>query len=563
MLEALSIRDIVLIDKLDLGFGEGLTVFTGETGAGKSIILDSLSLALGARGDGGLVRRGAASSSVRASFDIASGHPACALLQEHDLEDGGALVLRRVQFPDGKTKAFVNDRPVSNGLLRQIGRTLVEIHGQHDDRALLDPASHRYLLDQFGGLLPLAKTVGQLWETWRDCDKEAERLRQQLELAERERDYLTASCDELNTLAPEPGEEDALAHKRQAILASGKVRADLEAASDALGHPSFPAGKISAVLRRLERQPYLPDSLKPVLAALERLMIEADEARSLVDTRLRAIGEDSAEAIEERLFKLRAVARKHRVPVGELPALHKRFLDDLSKLEMGEEHLQAARKKAASAAEAYGKTADALSEARRAAAAKLDRAVQKELKPLRLEKARFVTHAEALAAEPGTVAGGASGRESIMFHVQTNPGAKPGPLMKVASGGELARFLLALKVVLAQRNTAPVLVFDEIDTGVGGATASAIGERLMRLGHRAQVLAVTHSPQVAAHADAHYRLYKTSRGAGENISVETCAEALDGSGRREEIARMLAGRKVTEEARAAAEQLIGAKHDLV
>ena len=563
MLVALSIRDIVLIDKLDLSFGEGLTVFTGETGAGKSIILDSLSLALGARGDGGLVRRGADTASVRASFDIAAGHPSAGFLRENDLEDNDALILRRVQFADGRTKAFVNDRPVSTGLLRQLGRTLVEIHCQHDDRALLDPASHRYLLDQFGGLLPAAKSVAQSWDMWRQLDSRAETLQKELDLAERERDYLTAACEEFAALAPQPGEEETLAAKRQAILASGKVRADLEAAAEALSGPHFPSGKISGILRRLERQPNLPVSLKPLLAALERVMIEADEARALAEAQLRSCGDDSADAIEERLFKLRAVARKHRVPVSELPQLHQRFLDDLSKLVMGEEHLVAARKEAAAAADAYSRAADALSEQRLAAAIKLDRAVQRELKPLWLEKARFVTHTEKLTEGVDGLIGGPSGRESIMFYVQTNPGSNPGPLMKVASGGELARFLLALKVVLAERNTAPVLVFDEIDTGVGGATASAIGERLLRLGRQAQVLAVTHSPQVAAHADAHYRLYKTSRGAGENISVETCAEALDGSGRKEEIARMLAGRKVTEEARAAAERLIGAKHDLV
>jgi DNA repair protein RecN (Recombination protein N) len=563
MLVALSIRDIVLIDKLDLCFTEGLTVFTGETGAGKSIVLDSLSLALGARGDGGLVRKGSESASVRAAFDLASGHPAAGFLREHDLNDHDALILRRVQFADGKTKAFVNDRPVSTGLLRQLGRTLVEIHGQHDDRAFLDPSSHRYLLDQFGGLLPAAKSVAQHWERWRELDARAETLQRELELAERERDYLAAACDELNNLAPQPGEEEVLAAKRQSILTSGRVRADLEAAADALSGPNFPTGKISGALRRLERQPNLPSGLKPVIAALERVMIEADEARSLVEAQLRAVSEDNAESIEERLFKLRAVARKHRVPVSELPRLRQRFMDDLSKLEMGEERMRAARKEAAGAAAAYAQAADDLSGQRMAAAAKLDRAVQKELKPLWLEKARFITHSEKLAEGAGGLAGGPSGRESIMFYVQTNPGAKPGPLMKVASGGELARFLLALKVVLAERNTAPVLVFDEIDTGVGGATATAIGERLMRLGSQAQVLAVTHSPQVAAHADAHFRLYKTSRGSGENISAATCAEALDGSGRKEEIARMLAGRKVTEEARAAAERLIGAKHDLV
>ncbi len=562
MLAALSIRDIVLIDKLDLSFGPGLTVFTGETGAGKSIVLDSLSLALGARGDGGLVRKGAKSASVTASFELAASHPAAGLIREHDLDAGEPLILRRVQFPDGRTKAFINDRPASTGLLAQLGRALVEIHGQHDERALLDPGSHRYLLDQFGGLLPAVSAVSDLWEHWRELDAKAAALARDLELAERERDYLTAACDELNALAPQPGEEETLAAKRQAILASGKIRADLEAAADALAPPLFPASKLSGVLRRLERQPGLAEGLKPVLGALERVLIEAEEARVLVEARLRGGGEDNVEAIEERLFKLRAVARKHRVPVSALPDVHRRFLGELSKLETGEEHLHAARKEAAAAASAYEQAADALSEKRLAAAAKLDRAVQKELKPLRLEKARFVTHTERLAEGKDGMAGGPSGRETIMFHVQTNPGAKPGPLMKVASGGELARFLLALKVVLAEKNTAPVLVFDEIDTGVGGATASAIGERLMRLGGQAQVLAVTHSPQVAAHADGHFRLYKTARGEGQDAFMETCAEALDDGGRLEEIARMLAGREVTEEARAAASRLIGAKHEV-
>jgi DNA repair protein RecN (Recombination protein N) len=561
MLAALSIRDIVLIDKLDLSFGAGLTIFTGETGAGKSIILDSLSLSLGARGDGGLVRSGAQSATVTACFDLAPNHAAGGLLREHELDEDGTLILRRVQFADGRTKAFVNDRPVSAALLRHIGQALVEIHGQHDDRALLDPASHRDLLDQFGGLLPAAREVSQLWDRWRELDGQAGRLEENLKAAERERDYLTAACGELNALAPQPEEEEVLAAKRQTILASGKIRADLEAAAEVLSGPGFPAAKISGILRRLERQPTLPEELKPVLGALERLLIEAEEARALVDARLRYSGEDNAEAIEERLFRLRAVARKHRVPVSELPEVHRRFSDALSALDFSEQQLDAARKEASAAAEAYARAADALSVQRRAAAVALDRAVQKELRPLRLEKAHFFTHIEPLPEGKNGLAGGPSGREAIMFHVQTNPGAKPGPLMKVASGGELARFLLALKVVLAGKHTAPILVFDEIDTGVGGATATAIGERLMRLAARAQVLAVTHSAQVAAHAGAHYRLYKAARGNGGNIRVETCAEALDGSGRREEVARMLAGRTVTEEARAAAARLIGATHD--
>jgi DNA repair protein RecN (Recombination protein N) len=562
MLVALSIRDIVLIDHLDLSLAKGLTVFTGETGAGKSIVLDSLSLALGARGDGRLVRKGAQSASVTASFELNPLHPASGILREQSIDTEDLLILRRIQYEDGRTKAFVNDRPVSTALLRQLGRTLVEIHGQHDDRALLDPATHRHLLDLFGGLAPEVQAVSRLWEEWRERSKTVADLEKALELAQREVDYLTAACDELNALAPQPGEEETLAAKRQAILSSAKLHDDLESAADALSGPVFPDGKLNAVLRRLERQPHHSDRLKPIQAALERVLIEAEEARSLVAAQLGAEAQDNVEAIEERLFKLRAVARKHRVPVSELPTVHQHFLGELSKIEMGAESLQAARKAAEAAGVAYTKAADALSDKRRATAALLDAAVQQELAPLRLEKARFRTQTERLPEDKSGLAGGPFGRESIMFHVQTNPGSNPGPLMKVASGGELARFLLALKVVLAEKTTAPVLVFDEIDTGVGGATASAIGERLQRLGHRAQVLAVTHSPQVAAHADAHFRLYKTARGDGEAVSVETRAEALDIGGRREEIARMLAGKEVTEEARAAAASLIGAKYEV-
>jgi DNA repair protein RecN (Recombination protein N) len=562
MLVALSIRDIVLIEKLDLGFSKGLTVFTGETGAGKSIILDSLSLALGARGDGGLVRKGASSASVTASFEIEASNAAFEKLRDHGLDDGEGLILRRVQYSDGRTKAFVNDRPVSTSLLREIGQTLVELHGQHDDRALLDASAHREILDRFGGLLPDVGRVSALWDDWREKRSIAERLQQELDLARRDEAYLAASCRELDDLAPKEGEEEALAEKRKVLMASAKTRADLEAAADALSPQSFPSGKLSALLRRMERQPALPPELRSILEAIERVLIEADEARTLVEKQLRAQSEDNVEAIEERLFKLRAVARKHRVSVDGLPGLHRRFLEDLDRLEMGTERLQGARKDAEAAGLAYAQAAASLSQKRKTAAERLERAIAKELKPLKLEKARFLTHTQLLNGHENDIGGGPLGRETVMFFVQTNPGAKPGPLTKVASGGELARFLLALKVVAADKNSAPVLIFDEIDTGVGGATATAIGERLSRLGQKAQVLAVTHSPQVAAHADTHYKLYKTSRGTDENITVETSAEALDAAGRREEIARMLAGRKVTQEARAAADSLIGGRHDI-
>ena len=561
MLVSLSIRNIVLIDRLDLSFGPGLTILTGETGAGKSIILDSLSLALGARGDAGLVKSGAMSGSVAASFDLPAAHPLFSIVDEHRLLDGDSLILRRVQFADGKTKAFVNDNPVSTSLLRQLAQGLVEIHGQHADRALLDASSHRQLVDRFGGLAFDVDAVGVQWREWRRYCKEAEALKAELDRSEKQADYLRASCQEFDELSPEEGEEEALATKRQSLQASAKLRGDLEAAADALSDREFPLGKLSTILRRLERQSDLPPAIKPLIAGIERVVIEAEEARALVEAQLRDQGSGDIEAIEERLFRLRAVARKHRVPVTELKALQGRMEAQLGTIELGSERLEAIGKAAHAASKAYAAAADILSQKRAAVAAKLDKAVQRELKPLKLEKASFITHIEAEHDAEGGVRGGPYGREAIMFHVSTNPGAKAGLLTKVASGGELARFLLALKTVLAEKNTAPVLVFDEIDTGVGGATAAAIGERLARIGQQAQVIAVTHSPQVAAHADSHYRLYKTSHGNGGAISVETYAEALDGSGRREEIARMLAGKMVTDEARAAAERLIGGKHD--
>jgi DNA repair protein RecN (Recombination protein N) len=456
----------------------------------------------------------------------------------------------------------VNDRAVSSTVLKEIGSSLVEIHGQHDARALLDPASHRFLLDQFGGLLGEVDAVGALWRAWRDAREQAEALERQVQAASQHQDYIEAAVAELRDLAPVEGEEEVLAERRQKLLAGARMRQDLEEAAEILSGGGFPSSRLNGVLRRLERQPAIPDHVKPAMAAIERLLIEAEEARSAVDAVLRDGGENDLEQVEERLFKLRAISRKHRVPVSELPALLAKFTAELSALHHGEDGLAAARKASADAAAAYFKAAEALSAKRAEAARLLDRAVQKELKPLRLEKAKFLTHTEKMSNGGDGAAGGPHGLDTIHFQVQTNPGSKPGPMAKVASGGELARFLLALKVVLAEKNTVPLLIFDEIDTGVGGATAAAIGERLARLGERAQLLAVTHSPQVAAHADAHYRLYKTARGNGSEGMVATCAEALDSSGRKEEIARMLAGKQVTDEARAAAERLIGSKHDL-
>lgn len=560
MLATLSIRNIVLIDKLDLAFAPGLTVFTGETGVGKSIILDSLTLALGGRGDAGLVRSGATEGQVIARFDIANAQRIRALLSTQGFSLDDEILLRRVQYADGRTRAYLNDMPVTVSLLRQVGQALVEIHGQHDDRALTDPSSHRDLVDLFGGLASEVKEVAHLWDHAQSVAEQVVEAENALESARRDAEYLRHALAELEALAPQPNEEDELAARRQALLAASKLRGDLEDALAALTPGDFPSQKLNAALRRIERHPQLPDAIKAVRDALERVLIEADEAQALIEAELRG-GEagGNLEAIEERLFKLRAAARKYRVAATDLPDLHRRFASEVDNLDAGEERIAALKAEAQQAAAAYAVAAAKLTERRAEAAQKIDAAVAGQLKPLKLEKARFITQTERLTSEQRGIQGGPHGRDAVMFFVQTNPGAKPGPLMKVASGGELARFILALKVVLAQKISAPVLIFDEIDTGVGGATAAAIGQKLASLGHAAQVIAVTHSPQVAAHADAHFRLFKTASNAASEISVETRAEALDLLGRREEIARMLAGVQVTDEARAAADKLIGAK----
>ncbi len=560
MLAALSVRNIVLIEKLDLNFGDGLTVFTGETGAGKSIILDSLTLCLGARGDGGLVRLGANEGQVTARFELRGDHPASRLLAAQGFEPSDELMLRRVQFADGKTRAYLNDIPVTATLLRQVGQSLVEVHGQHDDRALTEPASHRAAVDLFGGLSAEVRAVSRAWAEAQSLATEADEAEAALEKARRDAEYLRHALGELETLAPQANEEDALAARRQALMTSAKLRGDLEDALAALSAGDFPSQKLNGALRRIERQPNLPDAIRAISAAIDRVLIEADEARALIEAELRkdeAAG--NLDAIEDRLFRLRAAARKYRVSPAELPDLHRRFASEVENLDAGEQRVAALRKSAQTAAQSYIRLAEALSGKRRDAARKLDAAVTSQLKPLKLDKARFVTEIERLTTAQRGVSGGPYGLDAMMFHVQTNPGAKAGPLMKVASGGELARFILALKVVMANRIDASVLVFDEIDTGVGGATAAAIGQKLATLGESAQVIAVTHSPQVAAHADTHFRLFKTASGTGETISLETRAERLDQAGRREEIARMLAGVHVTEEARAAADRLIGAK----
>ena len=551
MLTRLAIRDIVLIDRLEVEFAAGLAVLTGETGAGKSILLDAFALALGARGDASLVRHGAEQGQVTACFDLASDHPVRTLLAANDIIADDELILRRVQLADGKTRALVNDQPVSVQVLRSLGHALVEIHGQHDERALVDTGTHRRLLDAYAGLD--AAETAQAWADRSAAEAAVTARRQQIEAAAREADWLRHAADELGKLAPQPGEEAMLAERRTSLMQVEKVAEDLRDAHDAVAGPNSPITTLASVLRRLERRAtQAPALIEPAVKAIDGALTALDEARTYLQAALASEHDPhELERNEERLFALRAASRKFNVPVDNLAALAERYAADLASLDAGANELAAMETQAREAAERYTKAAAALSKARHRAAGKLDTAVNAELPPLRLERARFTTEIETDAD-----AGGPDGIDRVEFWVKTNPGTKPGPLMKVASGGELARFLLALKVVLADRGSAPTLVFDEIDTGAGGAVADAIGARLARLAARVQVITVTHAPQVAARAERHYRIVKNTLDRGRRVATYLTEVAADS--RREEIARMLAGAEITEEARAAAERLIRA-----
>ncbi|HEY8277736.1 MAG TPA: DNA repair protein RecN [Methyloceanibacter sp.] len=556
MLAALSIRDIVLIDKLDLEFGAGLSALTGETGAGKSILLDALALALGGRGDASLVRKGAAQGQVTAIFEPSASHPVFALLTENGLEAEGTVILRRVQSADGRTRAFVNDVSVGVQLLRQLGQALVEIHGQHDDRALIDPSGHRQLVDAFAGFGGVAANVEALWDRWKRAEAERNRCEASIATSRANADYLAHALEELRTLAPEGGEEEALAARRQLMMNAEKVAGELNEALDALQGEGTAQARLGAALRRIERQaPVTGSLLVPVSEALERVLAETETAGVTIERALAATAFEpkDLERAEERLFALRAAARKHKVRVDDLPGLMSTLEADFVALDQSEGRLVELAKDAKVARDAYEEAALKLSCARNEAASRLDADVAAELAPLKLERARLITRIETVPFDEG----GPSGIDRVAFWVQTNPGTEPGPLMKVASGGELARLILALKVVLAARGSAPTLVFDEADAGVGGATAAAVGERLAKLAAKVQVLAVTHAPQVAAIAAGHMLIAKEPVRGPEGEAMATRVVALEGEHRREEIARMLAGQTVTAEARAAAERLIG------
>ena len=554
MLARLSIRDIVLIDRLDIEFASGLAVLTGETGAGKSILLDAFALALGARGDAALVRQGAEHGQVTAAFELPPAHPVRALMAQNELPAEDELILRRVQFADGRTRAFANDQPLSAQTLKALGVALVEIHGQHDERALMDAAAHRRLLDAFGALEAEAEEVARLWHERRIRAGEVAAHRAEVERAQREADFLRHAVEELMRLAPAPSEETALADKRAVMMQAEKAAGDIREAHEALAGAQSPVPVLSAAVRRLERRAgQAPRLIEPAVRALDAALIALNEARRHLDAALAAAEHDPSELerIEERLFALRAAARKFNVPVEGLNALAGRYAADLSLIDAGAERLAALEAAAHAAAARYHEAAAALSHKRSQASAGLDTSVNRELKPLKLDRAKFMTE---IVTEPESA--GPHGIDRIEFWVQTNPGTRPGPLMRVASGGELARFLLALKVVLADRGSASTLIFDEVDTGAGGAVADAIGVRLARLSRRAQVIAVTHAPQVAARADRHYLISKSALDKGKRVATHVLELTADK--RREEIARMLAGAEITAEARAAAERLIKA-----
>jgi DNA repair protein RecN (Recombination protein N) len=553
MLAALTIRDIVLMERLNIVFGQGLSVLTGETGAGKSILLDSLALSLGARGDSSLVRQGAESGEVVALFEPDPDHPVWALLEENGFPREDSLILRRVQSADGRTRAFINDRPVSAQLLREVGALMVEIHGQHDDRALIDPAVHRGLLDAFGDLEAEAGAVRADWACRREARRALEAHRADIAAAARERDYLTHSLDELTQLAPKPGEEERLAGRRQIMMQAEKVADDLKEALATLDGDGALVARLSSVLRRLGRQAErAPELVKPSAEALERSLNETAEALASLERAVAscAFDADELEKTEERLFALRAAARKHGCPVDELAALRDEFQVKLDGIEAGEAELARLRAALSETDRAYADSAARLSDERHAAARALEKAVGAELAPLKLERTQFMVHIETDAES-----GGEHGIDRVEFWVQTNPGAAPGPLRKIASGGELARFILALKVALADKGSAPTLIFDEIDTAVGGAVADAIGQRLARLAGGVQVIAVTHAPQVAARAASHLLITKEEPDAARKLLVTRIA-ILDAPRRQEEIARMLSGAEVTAEARAQAERLL-------
>jgi DNA repair protein RecN (Recombination protein N) len=553
MLTGLSIRDVVLIDRLDLQFEGGLTALTGETGAGKSILLDALGLALGGRGDAGLVRAGATQAVVSAVFDLPPRHALRARLAEQGIEADAELILRRVLGADGRSRAFVNDQPAAIGLLREIGREVIEVQGQFEQRGLIDPGTHRGLLDDFGGpeLAARRDETANAWQRWRSVAARCAEAADAGQRADADEAFLRHALGEIDALGPKSDEEQALAQSRALLMNREKLMTAVSGALGELTGDQAAEAVIAAARRQLDRAAAQAGGrLDAPIAALDRAGSELADAVATLEAL--AAGDDldprKLEKIEERLFALRGLARKHRVEVAALPALREQLAQRLAAIEDRAGTMERLTREAAEARAAYLKSAEALSRLRHEAAKHMDKGVAAELPPLKLERAKFATS----VVRNDETDWSEHGIDRVRFEAATNPGQSPGALHKIASGGELSRFMLALKVVLARTEPVPTLVFDEVDSGIGGATADAVGERLARLAKDVQILVVTHSPQVAARAARQMRVAKSvARG-----DTMTRVEALAAEERREEIARMLSGAAVTEEARAAADRLI-------
>lgn len=547
MLRGLEIRDMLIIDRLELAFQPGLNVLTGETGAGKSILLDSLGFVLGWRGRADLVRQGAESGEVTAWFDLAEGHPARDVLREAGMDEPDELILRRVNTSDGRKTAWVNDRRVGGELLRALSDVLVELHGQHDDRGLLNPRGHRAILDEFGKLTRAREATRKSWAAWRDAEKALARAEEALAAVRAEEEFLRHAVDEFDGLDPQPGEEEALDARRRMMQAAEKIAIDVSRAHQALGLQGA-EGPMSDALRWLEGVADRAEGqLEGPIAALGRALNELGEAASGVEQCMDALRFDAheLEACEERLFAIRALARKHGTAPDDLAEFATHLRTKLAALEAGDADITRLRDVAGQAERSYIAAAEALSDARQKAARKLDKAVSAELAPLKMDRAVFAT--QIAEDTPGP-----DGQDTVAFTVATNPGAPAGPLNKIASGGELSRFLLALKVCLTQDQSGLTMIFDEIDRGVGGATADAVGRRLSELADAGQVLVVTHSPQVAALGAHHWRVEKQ---VAKGMTTSTVVPLADPD-RVDEIARMLSGDKITEEARGAARALL-------
>ncbi|MET3589530.1 DNA repair protein RecN (Recombination protein N) [Bartonella silvatica] len=552
MLVQLSIHNIVLIETLDIYFTAGLSVLTGETGAGKSILLDALSLALGGRGDASLVRHGAVQGQVIAVFDVPVSHPVRQLIRENGFDDEGDIILRRVQSGDGRSRVFINDQVASVALMRKVGRMLVEIHGQHDDRALVDVATHRQLLDAFGGLEDDVENLRRCYRVWHEYEERLQKQRIKVEDAERESDYLRSCLEELEKLDFQVGEEEALSLRRADMLKLEKIATDIKEADDLLSGQKSPIPVLSNLVRRLERKiPEAQALITPVVKSIDEALHALATAQDGIEVAMRALDFEPTELerIEERLFALRGFARKYNVSADELIQLHDKMEIELAEFEEAQKTLKCFEEEAKQAQKNYDALAQALSVKRREVAKHLSESVMAELPALKLEKAEFIvemqTNAEKRSAE---------GIDRIEYWVRTNPGTRAGPMLNVASGGELSRFLLALKVVLSDFGSAPTLIFDEIDTGVGGAVAAAIGQRLQLLSENVQVFAITHAPQVASKAHSHFLISKVE--SGDKSCFVTAVHKMEEHERAEEIARMLAGEQITKEARAAAQKLL-------